>query len=39
MDPPGFGKQTGSAKAVITFILEDPYSSMCMEHFLVGTPF
>jgi hypothetical protein len=38
-EKPAFGKQVGSAIADITFDLEDPYSTICMEHFLVGTPF
>ena len=38
-EKPAFGKQVGSATAEITFDLENPYSTICMEHFLVGTPF
>lgn len=38
-DEPAPGEQIGSASADITFDLENPYSTLCMEHFLVGTPF
>ena len=38
-DKPAFGKQVGSATAEIIFDLANPYSTICMEHFLVGTPF
>jgi hypothetical protein len=36
---PGKGKQVGSVKAEVVFDLQDPYSSVCMEHFVIGTPF
>jgi hypothetical protein len=36
---PGSGKLVGTGKAEIKFTLENPYSTLCMEHFVVGTAF